>query len=127
MEYTVEVTTKPVENDDWSRLRNVTDVVPGTLLLEDPDEPMLIIPVEADAPGDAFRFVDGLATLLGLTLEMGRAYPAPDEDFEDTEIEAGAANSEESDVVKTLERFVSETPTLNARMSHDGRRVLTNS
>jgi hypothetical protein len=38
---TVEVTTDPVANRDWSRLRRVLDTVPGTILLEDPAEPTL--------------------------------------------------------------------------------------
>ncbi len=73
-EFTVEVVLKPVVNDDWSTLRSVTDVVPGTLLLEDAEQPTLILPVEAETLQTAAVFVQGIMTVIGLDIVWGRAY-----------------------------------------------------
>lgn len=83
-DWTVEVTTPAVTSDDegWAPLRRVLETVPGTILLEDPDEPTLIFPVTADSPMKAGMFVDGIARLMNLTLLNGKIYPAPVIDFE---------------------------------------------
>ena len=81
MEYTVEETTAPVTGGEWDGLRHVLDLVPGAMLIEDPEEPLLIVPVEADEPAKALLFVDGLAKLLGIELRTGRFCPTPQDDF----------------------------------------------
>ncbi len=76
MDYTVEVVLKPVVNDDWSALRRATDQIPGTLLLEDPEEPMLVVPIEAETQSTAAIFVHGVMSVLNLEVVWGRAYRA---------------------------------------------------
>jgi hypothetical protein len=67
--FTVEATCKPVhEVNGWLPLRRVTDLVPGTLLLEDAEEPMLVMPVVASSLGRAILFVDGVLKLVGVEL-----------------------------------------------------------
>lgn len=78
--YTVEVRTAPVA--DWALHYQAIDAVPGTILLEDPEDPTLMIPVDAESPLKAAQFVQGLATLIGLTIRGATIYPTPDEDFE---------------------------------------------
>lgn len=73
-DFTVETVMAPVVNDDWSTLRSMTDVVPGTLLLEDSQEPTLIFPVEADTLSQAAALVQGVASVAGLSIKWGRAY-----------------------------------------------------
>jgi hypothetical protein len=51
--YNVEAITAPVRNGDFDKLRDTIDVIPGTILVEDPDEPTLIFPVDADNPREA--------------------------------------------------------------------------
>lgn len=88
--YTVEVTTEPVVDDRWEPLRQAIDAVPGTVLLEDPDEPILMVPVDALTPLRAAQFVDGLAKLLDIHIRTGSIYPTPDLDAdldEDSESE----------------------------------------
>ena len=88
--YTVEAVTAAVENDDWSKHRRVLDLVPGTVLLEDPIEPRLIFPVTADTQGRAFLFVDGIFKLVGIEPVSGTVELDEDEDdfyvaFDDTD------------------------------------------
>ncbi len=82
MYYTVEIVVAPVADDDWPRLRDVLDVVPGTLLIEDPEAPMLISPVEADSPWQAASFIDGIRSVTKMKLVSGCVYPAPEPDFD---------------------------------------------
>jgi len=82
-EFTVEVVLEPVVNDDWSTLRRVTDIMPGTILLEDAGEPTLIIPVEAETLKTAAVFVQGAMSVLKLTVTWGRAYVTEPCDWED--------------------------------------------
>ena len=70
--FSVEVTLERAETEkDWAALRRMTDAVPGTLLLEDPDEPVLIFPVECNYPQDAAVFVQGVASIAGLNILSG--------------------------------------------------------
>lgn len=80
--YTVEVTTEPVVDGRWESLRRAIDVVPGTVLLEDPDEPILMVPVAARTPVAAAQFVDGLAKLLGIRTRAWSIYPTLDLDID---------------------------------------------
>lgn len=81
-DFTVEVVTKPVVNDDWSTLRSITDIIPGTLLIEDPQEPTLVIPVEAETLQSAAVFVQGVMTVVKLDIVWGRAYRTEPCDFD---------------------------------------------
>jgi hypothetical protein len=64
--YNVKAITAPVKDGDFDKLRDAIDVIPGTILVEDPDEPMLIFPVDADNPRSAHKLVDGLLKLAGV-------------------------------------------------------------
>lgn len=123
MYYTVEVTTEPVQNDDWSALRHVLDVVPGSLLVEDPGEPLLIIPVQADGTMKAALFVDGLSKLLHLTLKSGRIYPTPEDDFELDDDEPEETEAPQTEVVRALDSYVAAAPEFDCRLTEDGRLV----
>jgi len=72
--YTVEVVTRPVEDDNWTRLREVTDHLPGTILLEDAEEPTFIIPVDAPTLRAAALLVEGAMRVLDHEIIWGRAY-----------------------------------------------------
>jgi hypothetical protein len=79
--FTVEATSKPVhEVNGWFPLRRVTDLVPGTLLLEDADEPMFVMPVVASSPARAILFVDGVLKLVGVELVSAALRAVEDED-----------------------------------------------
>lgn len=82
MDFTVEVVAAPVTQGDWSTLRGVTDIIPGTILLEDPAEPMLIFPIEAETLQTAAVFVQGVMSVVGLDIKWGRAYRAEPCDFD---------------------------------------------
>jgi hypothetical protein len=70
--FTVEAVTKPVHDEaGWLSLRRVTDLVPGTLLIEDADEPMLVVPVSASSPGRAAMFVEGVLKVVGVEFVSG--------------------------------------------------------
>lgn len=84
-EFTVEVVTKPVVADDWSTLRSITDIIPGTLLIEDAQEPTLVIPVEAETLQSAAVFVQGVMTVVGLDVQWGRAYRTEPCDYDDSQ------------------------------------------
>jgi len=78
-EFTVEVYGNAIKNEsEWTQWRHATDVVPGTILLEDSGEPCLIFPIEATALNEAAIFAQGVMASLGLTIVWGRAYPAED-------------------------------------------------
>lgn len=74
--FTVETVLEPVVDGNWTELRALTDVLPGTLLLEDAAEPTLIIPIEADNLRDAALYVQGVMSVLGHKVTWGRAYRA---------------------------------------------------
>jgi hypothetical protein len=78
--YNVEAITAPVRDGDFDKLRDAIDVIPGTILVEDPDEPTLILPVDADNPRSAHRLVDGLLKLAGVEPLKGRITKSDDAD-----------------------------------------------
>jgi hypothetical protein len=79
--FTVEAVSEPVhEVDGWLPLRRVTDLVPGTILLEDEEEPMLVMPVSASSPARAALFVEGILTLVGVEFVSGAIHLADDDD-----------------------------------------------
>lgn len=67
IDYTVEMTTVPVLDDDWSRFYELLDMFPGTILLEDPIEPSLIFSVRGDQDEHVYSFVRLVATIAGIT------------------------------------------------------------
>ena len=80
MTFTVEATTIPVTDDNWTTFYEVLSDIPGSMLIEDPEQPTLVIPTDCDAPDRAFAFVSGLATVTGLTLVEAKAYETPEDD-----------------------------------------------
>ena len=85
-DYTVEATLARVSTEDgWVALRRMTDVVPGTILIEDPAEPVLIFPVSATDPQQAAIFIEGVASVASLEILTGDVYPTPPPDYDDDE------------------------------------------
>lgn len=123
MNFTVEATTDPVENNDWGRLYNVLDAVPGSLLLENPEAPVLIIPVEAEEPMKAALFVDGLSKLLEISVTSGKIYPTPTDEYEFEEDEAEGSEVV-TDVVRALDSYVADAPDFHGHLTEDGRLVV---
>lgn len=79
--FTIEAITKPVHDEaGWLPLRRVTDMVPGTLLIEDGDEPMLILPVTASSPGRAAMFVEGVLKVVGVEFVSGAIQQVEDDE-----------------------------------------------
>ena len=83
--FTVEVVTAAAPTETaMEQLRRFLDLVPGTVLIEDPVEPHLMFPIEAATSFEAVRFVDGLAKIADLTIASGRVYETPYEEFGST-------------------------------------------
>lgn len=81
--FTVEAVSKPVYDESgWLPLRRVTDLIPGAFLIEDRDEPTLVIPVDSRAATRAALFVEGVFKLVGLDLVSASVHPAEDDDDE---------------------------------------------
>lgn len=59
--YTLEVATFPVIDDDWAAHTRVLDTIPGSALLEDQEDPILIFDVDAESLNKAMAFVSGIA------------------------------------------------------------------
>ncbi len=79
--YNVEAFMAPVSTDEeWDGLRDLIDVIPGTILIEDPDEPLIIFPVDARDEYAAFSLVDGFLRLRGAEPERGRICLVDDHD-----------------------------------------------
>jgi hypothetical protein len=70
--YNVEAYTAPVTDGNFDALRDVIDDIPGTILIEDPDEPLLVFPVDANSWKEAYALVDGLLRLAGIEPLKGR-------------------------------------------------------
>jgi hypothetical protein len=117
-DFTVEATVAAVTDGDWSELRRVIDLVPGTLLIEDAEEPVLIFPVQADSPTRALLFVDGVAKLVGLVICAGTVYPTPDVDYETP----AEVDDEETTTpaVEAVNRWIDSVPPLDRRLTSDG-------
>lgn len=87
MEFTIEAIMSPVVNDDWTDLHRALDVVPGSILMADPEAPVLVIPVTAESAQAAERFLHGLAQITGLDVVAVSAREAEDVDVADGFIE----------------------------------------
>jgi hypothetical protein len=71
--YNVEAIMAPIADEhSWDDLRDLIDVIPGTILIEDPDGPLFIFPVDADSWRAAFKLVDGLLKVRGVRPLLGR-------------------------------------------------------
>lgn len=121
MDFTVEVTTRPITESDWNVHRSVLDAVPGTVLIEDPEEPILYIPVEADDPMKAAKFVEGLAKLTGLKLKSGKISPVtPDPELEGL-FDDDDADVQPTDVVRALDSYAAQDADISGRVVAGGR------
>lgn len=107
--YTLTVTFAPVSgDDDWSRLYNLLDVVPGAHLIEDPEAPTAMMVVDAGSQSDAFKFADGVFKVLGLdprtgSLEMFEPVAGLDELLgDDTQEQSSAPTGETKSWRKAL-------------------------
>ncbi len=116
-DFTVEATMAAVPRGDWSRLRSVTDLVPGTFLIEDPDEPVLVFPVQADSPSKAAMFVEGILKLVNLELVSGTIEPAPEADDEISGDESAEAPT---DAERAVNEWIERVPTFDGRVTDDG-------
>lgn len=119
-EFTVEAVLAPVGEEGWSNLRSVLDIIPGALLLEYPDEPTLVLPVEAEDPMTAAKFLHGLAIVKGLKLRAQSISPAP------TAEDLGIA--EEAPAAKTpaeiaLEEYSRTCDASTRRLTQDARLI----
>lgn len=81
--YNVEAVMAPIADDNWDELRELIDVIPGTLLVEDPDAPLIIFPVDARDDYAAFSLVDGFLRLRGVLPERGRVCLIDEDDQDD--------------------------------------------
>lgn len=115
MIFTAEITTSPADNG-WAVHRRVLDNVPGSILLEDEQEPLLIIPVEAENPSDAAQFVSGLCLVMELTVVSGTVCLTPpvdddiDIDFGDDADDDDDESPIESSMVTRIRDWVGRTP-----------------
>lgn len=118
-DFTVEATTAAVTDGDWSLLRSVTDLVPGTFLIEDPQAPVLVLPVQADSPSKAALFVEGILRLADLELVSGTIEPAPEPDFESAS-DDGDDDNPQTDAERFVNEWVDRVPSFNGRVTDDG-------
>ncbi|BAN32010.1 hypothetical protein MAHJHV53_44100 [Mycobacterium avium subsp. hominissuis] len=92
--YNVEAILRPIADDNrWDEIRDLIDIIPGTILIEDPDGPLLIFPVDAPDDYAAFCLVNGVLQLRGVKPLKGRIClieNVDDEDDEDDDCSAKA-------------------------------------
>lgn len=107
--YTVEVTTAHVAADDWDLHYRAIDAVPGALLIQDAEEPMLSFPVQADDPFKAARFVAGVMKLIGLPAKASKVDPLPEPDFEAV---SSDEVTEDTELTTKVKKWMDRTPEL---------------
>jgi hypothetical protein len=104
--FTVAVTLPAVNEGDWTRIYGYLDLVPGTVLVEDPEEPQLLIPVEASDALNAVNFVRGISLVSGMTIVAGEVYAAPEEESHlFPESGSGSNASEASPAMKAVRKW----------------------
>jgi hypothetical protein len=118
-DFTVEATVTAVTDGDWSPLRRILDLVPGTLLIEDSAEPVLIFPVQAESATNAILFVDGIAKLVGLTIRSGTVQPTPEIDYE-VDDEFISSDEPDTPAERVVNEWIESVPSLNARVTQEG-------
>lgn len=121
--YTVEVTTEPVVDHGWAVLRRIVDLVPGTLLIEDAEAPVLVVPVDSESPMRAALFVDGITKLTQLVVVSGKVYPAPDANFDLDEEPTGHTEVTSSPVVDAVHHWIAGISGISGHVTTDGRLV----
>lgn len=112
--YTVEVTTAPVTDDNWTVLESALDTVPGTILLRDAEMPALLFPVEEENPMRAAMFVDGVSRLIGFTITACEIYETPCHDGDDDEAAPATA------VVQAVSEWMDSVPPVERHLAADG-------
>jgi hypothetical protein len=96
--YTVAVTLPAVNEGDWARIYGYLDLVPGTVLVEDP--------VEASDALNAVNFVRGISLVSGMTIVAGEVYAAPEEESHlFPESGSGSNASEASPAMKAVRKW----------------------
>ena len=118
--FTVEVVTAAAPTETaMEQLRRFLDLVPGTVLIEDPVEPHLMFPIEAATPFEAVRFVDGLAKIADLTIGSGRVYETPYEEFGITDKDG----DDTTEVVTAVREWMGGIREPESRLDEGGRLV----
>ena len=121
MNFTAELTTTPVTTEEgWNHLRYVTDVVPGTILLEDPEEPVLIVPIDAEDLMKAALFCRGLSTLMDLDVTSAHFRPTPEVDFD---LDDDGEEIAHTAVVDKLASYMNSLPAVGGHVDRDGRLI----
>lgn len=82
------------DESDWDDLRDLIDIIPGTILIEDPDAPLLIFPVDAPDDYAAFSLIDGVLRLRGFQPERGRIYKIKSGDHSVDHVDDCTSNAE---------------------------------
>lgn len=67
--YDLEVVTAPLDGENWSTHHKLLDIIPGTVLEAAPNAPTFLITVDADSPAKAVMLVEGVCTLLAISIE----------------------------------------------------------
>lgn len=116
--FTVDIITAPITDGRWSDLRAVLDTVPGSALIEDPEEPRLMIPIDADSPMKAATFVEGISQVIGFTILRGNIYETPEIDYalEDDPEQATGPNTAATTVTDWFSQIPDPKP--RGRRSH---------
>jgi hypothetical protein len=111
--FTVDVTTEPIQDGDWTKLRSVLEAVPGSVLIEDPLAPELMIPVDAESAMKAATFVDGLSQLIEFHIVGGEIRPTEEADFDAPEDDD--AHSALTTATITIQGWVNDIPPVQPR------------
>lgn len=80
--FTVETTTVPVLNDDWSVYYDLLDHYPGAILIQDPIEPALVFAVQSDEEQAALVFVAEMMRSFGISCTKTTVSLAEEVDFD---------------------------------------------
>lgn len=92
-DFTVEITAAPVLNDNWDAIHDLMDQVPGTILITDPEEPVLQFPVRGFTDLLALSEMRSLVVSMGVEYTALRVYRAEDPEdyglsvFEDADVD----------------------------------------
>ena len=115
--FTVEITVEVPTDGGFPALRRILDIVPGSFMIEDPEEPTMFVPVEAAEPMRAVMFVDGLSKLTGIKINSGQVYATPDIDH-DVEDQPDAPTTA---VERHVWDWMNAVPDIEGRVAADGK------